>query len=47
LNLFEAIPAFRTRYFLFLAAAAKPPQPKIENELKQLLQSGLGYNQYL
>ncbi|ALR30449.1 hypothetical protein ATE47_07870 [Chryseobacterium sp. IHB B 17019] len=25
-----------------MAAAAKPPQPKTKNELKQMLQSGLG-----
>jgi hypothetical protein len=37
--LLGAIPALRTRYFLF-SAAAKPPS-KTKNELKQLLRSGL------
>jgi len=34
--------AFRTRYFRISAAAAKPP-PKSLNELRQLLQSRLGF----
>jgi len=41
----ELFPAFRTRYFLVLDSGrgeAAPPKPKLKNELKQMLQSGLG-----
>jgi hypothetical protein len=37
----EAFPAFRTRYFVYFGAAAKLPRRNKQNELKQLLQSGL------
>ncbi|WP_449400123.1 hypothetical protein [Chryseobacterium wanjuense] len=39
----KLFPAFRTRYFLvWLWRAKGSPQPKLKNELKQMLQSGLG-----
>jgi hypothetical protein len=37
----EQFPALRTRYFLGFSAAALPPKNP-ENELKQMLRSGLG-----
>lgn len=43
----ELFPAFRTRYFFVSGSAAKPPSRKQRNELRQLLQSGLGWQSFL